>query len=288
MGINNAVYLDSNIQIGIKNNANLLDQIMIFLGKDKDKKIFPYSPAHLEDLATSSIIAGGNATAEQLMVDINNISRISGNQELLPLGGCLSDHVFEEIKKLGNIATIILPIIKANRCFDDGEVMMEMKQIIDEHPLLCFERVILGYDKNINKVNPTQSMVCSYIHATSNYSKKERLQETKSIRQELCFIRENNLISHIQENLFFILEILCEFYTNRLDRVTQWDGKQDIIKENDRISRTHDITHMIYASYCDFFITADRALSHKARELYGLLGIKTKVVLYSNGKFLLK
>lgn len=118
--------------------------------------------------------------------------------------------------------------------------------------------------------------------------KKERLQETKSIRQELCFIRENNLISHIQENLFFILEILCEFYTNRLDRVTQWDGKQDIIKENDRISRTHDITHMIYASYCDFFITADRALSHKARELYGLLGIKTKVVLYSNGKFLLK
>lgn len=44
-------------------------------------------------------------------------------------------------------------------------------------------------------------------------------------------------------------------------------------------SRLHDVSHIIYAAYCDTFVTADRRLAKKAQAIYSVLGVSTLVVL---------
>lgn len=284
----NSVYLDTNIQIKIKKDECFLNKLENFLQNNKmGKYIFPYSPAHLEDLALSSAVAGGEATEEMITIDLENISKISANQELLPSGGNLSEEDFEKIKSLGDVSKKIMDIMQKNFYSIGTPVMKNLRELRNENPSECYKRVIDFYDRNLIEVNPTQHSVCSSIKELSNCSKEERKREIELIKKEIYSILENNRMQFVQENLFFVLEILFEHYINRLDRVRHWEGKEDINvkKKNLFISRTHDITHIIYASYCRYLITEDKALHQKAKELFELFDLKTKVILVSKEEF---
>ena len=50
-------------------------------------------------------------------------------------------------------------------------------------------------------------------------------------------------------------------------------------KRNKTRSRMHDITHSIYASYTDIFVTNDQKLSEKAKIVYAIFDIKTKILV---------
>lgn len=284
----NSVYLDTNIQIKIKENGCFLDKLENFLQNNKmEQYIFPYSPAHLEDLALSSAVAGGKATEEMITRDLENISKISANQELLPSGGYLSEEDLEKIESLGDISEKIVDIMQKNSYFIGCRVMKNLRELKDENPSECYKKVVGFYDRNLIEVNPAQRSVCSSIKELSNCSKEERKREIELIKKEIYSILENNRMQFVQENLFFVLEILFEHYINKLDRIRHWEGKEDIIveKKNRFISRTHDITHIIYASYCKYLITADKVLHQKAKELFELFDLKTKVILVSNEEF---
>lgn len=54
------------------------------------------------------------------------------------------------------------------------------------------------------------------------------------------------------------------------------DGK----KKKNNSGRIHDVSHMIYASYCDVFVTKDKLLKKRAEAIYYFLGIRTQVILY--------
>lgn len=284
----NSVYLDTNIQIKIKEDECFLNKLENFLQNNKmEKYIFPYSPAHLEDLAISSAVAGGKATEEMITRDLENISKISANQELLPSGGNLSEEDFEKIKSLGDVSKKIMDIMQKNFYSIGTPVMKNLRELRNENPSECYKRVIDFYDRNLIEVNPTQHSVCSSIKELSNCSKEERRREIELIKKEIYSILENNRMQFVQENLFFVLEILFEHYINRLDRIRHWEGKEDINveKKNRFIARTHDITHIIYASYCRYLITEDKVLHQKAKELFELFDLKTKVILVSKEEF---
>lgn len=284
----NSVYLDTNIQIKIKKDECFLNKLEKFLQNNKmEKYIFPYSPAHLEDLALSSAIAGGEATEKMITRDLENISKISANQELLPSGGNLSEEDFEKIKSLGDVSKKVMDIMQKNFYSIGTPVMKNLRELRNENPSECYKRVIDFYDRNLIGVNPTQHSVCSSIKELSNCSKEERKREIELIKKEIYSILENNRMQFVQENLFFVLEILFEHYINRLDRIRHWEGKEDINveKKNRFISRTHDITHIIYASYCRYLITEDKVLHQKAKELFELFDLKTKVILVSKEEF---
>lgn len=47
-------------------------------------------------------------------------------------------------------------------------------------------------------------------------------------------------------------------------------------------SDMHDITHAIYASYCDFFVTNDVRFFHRCRAAFDYLGVPSKVIMLAD------
>ncbi len=51
-------------------------------------------------------------------------------------------------------------------------------------------------------------------------------------------------------------------------------------KKNTAVSGIYDTSHIIYATYCDFFVTNDTRLAKRVKAIYYYLGIGTKVVTF--------
>lgn len=71
---------------------------------------------------------------------------------------------------------------------------------------------------------------------------------------------------------------LLEFTIEHLHDLLSRCGYNRDKEEKKLISGIHDVQHSIYATYCDYFVSEDRAFSKRANAIYNFLGIKTKVV----------
>lgn len=88
----------------------------------------------------------------------------------------------------------------------------------------------------------------------SNYSLKRN-----------CLKKEKVSFQVLEMVFEFLNNILCKcgYYKDQTERTTQ--------------SGIHDVTHLIYATYCDFFITNDHRLLCRAKAIYYFLGIDIRV-----------
>lgn len=75
------------------------------------------------------------------------------------------------------------------------------------------------------------------------------------------------------KNRFSVFEAYVNFAANLLEKI----GYHREATKNSR-ARLHDVSHIIYAAYCETFVTADGKLAKKAKAIYSMLGVSTRVL----------
>lgn len=74
---------------------------------------------------------------------------------------------------------------------------------------------------------------------------------------------------------FHELEVVIELLNNIL---CECGYHKDTSKRNYNSGAIHGVSHMIYASYCDYFVTNDEPLQKRAQAIYWFSDISTKVI----------
>lgn len=229
----------------------------------KDKHILPYSPAHLEDLA-SSLMWKEHSEAEikRLMARsedrLENIIKISKRVEVFPA----PNH--------------------------------QPTQVVREHPAECLLRVLKHFDRNEFldvresnllkglKESDAEGKLASQmsnlpVDFLSSPEYDAAISERYAAEPELIQKKNDAGLKNLKwpeiSKSHEVLEHVFDVLMNYLEQIRFRPEKV----KNSR-SRIHDVTHSIYATKADYFITGDDRLYHKARAVYDYLGVPTKVL----------
>ncbi|MDR0776812.1 MAG: hypothetical protein LBE81_09275 [Azonexus sp.] len=200
----------------------------------------------------------------------------------------LIDQLISTFQKLDSIARIsrnfeLLPAVS-------GPVILK-----EEHPLECFRRVVMHYDKNPIIEENERQMLASFKENDQGgklASKMSNLPEDflldsehgRNLKLKLHFNSDLPFIckAHGVKDLtwneisghFPVIERAVELAMNFLEQVRY--RPEHISKSR---SRMHDVTHCIYASACQQFVTNDKRLYDKAKAVYRYFGVPTRVLM---------
>jgi len=252
------IYLDYNLFAYLNDGGRPDLQAKVEALSDRYK--FPYSPAHMEDIASALAYPSTLELIDQLPAvsrKLDNVSRISRNIELFPT--------------------------------DYGPMILK-----EEHPLECFRRVLLHYDINpIIEENEGQ-MLASFkdgdpdgkvANRVSNLPDDFLLDSDHGRLLELKLYSDSNLLItckvHAVKSFtwpeisghFPVLERAIEVAMNFLEEVRY--RPESVSKSR---SRMHDVTHCIYASGCQQFVTNDKRLYDKVKAVYRYFCVPTRVL----------
>ena len=274
-------------------------QIFDFCSKDDKLKAllrkqneFDYycSTAHVEELHR----ARSNAKTEKNTQQAQNVQTVI---ELLCVKGILNpsidngiilkDEPFTECyKRVANFDTTATI----------SEVAQEVKECHNQSPSLSHdyhsktnEKWTAIWDERcvtdrINELNSCDLNKCNlsdlYNRLSNEYGSQEALLEIADYNKSAysttiafsCF----NEIKAPYSKLEYVIEQLARL----LDRVG-YNREGNLKKYN---SAEYDISHMIYGTYCDFFVTADNRLYEKAKAIYYYLQVPTTVLHFEDFK----
>lgn len=270
------VYIDHNIFIETLKNKELYD----FLDGLKAHNILCfYSPAHIEEVY--KVLANNKSHYKNHMENLlQNISRITNNYELLPS----SDGI--KIKKEDP-----QECLKRVRSIDTRER-------VEHNSISKFNKDKKHYQRMISEDKHNQ-----YI---STLSYKE-IWNQKEIQQCINDLNENMdcLIDMYNRDIIVQILKICNikkelpldfsFKKNNYDRLkkshTELEYTIEILfrilnnygyyaekTEKTAISSTHDITHAIYATKADYFISTDERFYRKCEAVYHYIGAYTKIL----------
>lgn len=225
-----------------------------------DRHTFPYSPAHIEEIATALAPPLSVEPTDRLVVAIRklkSVSQISGNVELFPA--------------------------------ESGPMVLK-----NEQPYECFRRVLLHYDRNPIIEQNEGRMLVSFKDGDPHgrfANEMSNLPDDFLLDSDLGRVLELKL--HFDRDLPFrckahgvkgftwpeisghfpVLERTIEVAMNFLEQVRY--RPEHVSKSR---SRMHDVTHCIYASGCQQFVTNDKRLYDKVRAVYRYFGVPTRVL----------
>lgn len=265
------IYVDNNIVIDVKNTRNeAIKSAIESLDKSKYKVV--YSPAHIEEVAVMTKHYG---MTEDVGADkLSFLAKLTDSTELLP-------YRIPGLRLLSH----------------DGVFLCK------EHPKRCYERVVAGYSENaiaeeqqkdrllnaenLEEITNVTSQQANNIDTQSEIDlAKPRIHQIlldnyKLFREADLFEEYlpaeppgcNDLNFKYTRNFFPIHEILMEKIFEYLENRRFYPEKSE-----KHITGLHDVTHAIYAAYCDIFVTNDRKLREKTKAAYKWLGIETLVL----------
>jgi len=247
------LYLDFNILIYLKDNQddNLRSIIEYYRNRDY---LIVFSPAHIEEIAVSE--KRDNQPKDKINKDLEFISELTNNNALRP--------------------------ITRNNCI-----------LFLETPNECYERVIKDYSKNDFAELIEEAVLydahtnpLSELKEMNNKSPEDILKDIKVKKHILQKLVENNIIEkkHVKKALQWkFKDIQSKFYIfeSYVDMSARYLEKLGFFREKKKKyrSRLHDVSHIIYSSYCDIFITNDKKLYNKTKAIYSLLKIDTKIYM---------
>lgn len=229
----------------------------------KDKHVLPYSPAHMEDLA-SSLMWKEHSEAEIkcLMARtedrLENIIKISKMVEVFPAPSHQPTRIIEE-----HPGACLLRVLKH---FDRNEFLdVRESNLLKEHK---------ESDADGKRASQTSNLPVDFLSSPEyDAAILERYAAERKLIQKKKEAGLKNLkwpeISKSHEVLEHVLELLMNYLEGirfRPEGVKMYR------------SRMHDVTHSIYATKADYFITGDDRFYHKARAVYDYLGVPTKVL----------
>ncbi len=242
-----------------------------------------YSPAHIEEIAVSE--QRYNTSKDIIENDLKELSLLTNNQEILPHHGEIIDIKYGTYIK-------------------------------EEHPRICYERVIKDYNNLNNKAEAINEQVLNTSKENDFYGNEpskinnilpeeilKKLLDETHINIKSMFVRNYNFSIKEISNLydiklntiakfnfdfsdfndnFFKISTIVEMLANLLEAhgYNYEKSKKGKSLEKAR-SRMHDVSHIIYGSYVDKFIIGDKKLFKKTKAIYHYLNIKTEVLFYS-------
>lgn len=260
MSAKKIIYLDYNIFESYR--VNDVEGLRAVVDGLKDEHVLPYSPAHMEDLASSLAWREFDEAEIKLVLKrcedrLQNVIDISNMVEVFP--------------GKGNSPTCI----------------------IKEHPGACLIRVLEHFDRN-RFLDVREHTLLDQMKATD--AKGERSSKISNLPLEFLSAPEYAMqlqkkfeADHVLMNnkrqaglvdlkwpcisqSHAVLEHVFEILMNYLEEVRF--RPEDVKKSR---LRMHDVTHAIYATKTDIFVTGDDRFYHKVRVVYNFLGVPTKV-----------
>lgn len=236
------VYLDQQIVISSFDGGEVAAAIEA--GKSKGI-IFPYSPAHVEEIAA----AHHRHKREDALAQIPALDRLSGGWAIMA-------------RRLGPAELIQESIYDClARVQDNGaRLLTEIVVEMEKARVAGYHENVSDRDKNevwasVQRCTPQNVFSNPNIHA---YIDKIAREDGFRIRLETHQDRENTL-----ENLFNILNY---FGFQKVDTALRIEG------------RIHDVSHAIYGSYADVFVTNDKKLRKSSEAIYSYTGIDVRIV----------
>ncbi len=243
------LYLDFNIINYLKDNS--LDKVQEVIS-NFDAYTIVFSPAHIEEIAVSE--KRDNQPKEII------------NQEL--------DFLYQLAK------TNALRPVSREECV-----------MYNETPFDCYNRVI----KYCNRNDLAEEIEKSVIEKAHNFpiSEPKHMNNLKPEEVLMPFIYRELILMGLLDNRliekkdfeqalrwtfddikdrFYIYEAYVNAAANLIEQIGFFREK---VKKSR--SRLHDVSHIIYAGYCDIFITNDKKLFMKTKAIFSLLSIHTKV-----------
>lgn len=225
-----------------------------------DRHMFPYSPAHMEEIATAVAQPSSIDATDRLegaMRKLDSVSQISRNVELFPA--------------------------------DSGPMVLR-----EEQPLECFRRVVLHYDRNpIVEANEEQMLALF----KDGDPQGKRANTMSNLPEDFLLESDHGRDLQLKLHLDHDLPFRCKFHGVKgftwpeisghfpvLERTIEvaMNFLEDVRYRPEHVtksrSRMHDVTHCIYATGCQQFVTHDRRLYDKVRAVYRYFGVPTRVL----------
>jgi hypothetical protein len=223
---------------------------------------FPYSPAHLEEIA-------------------------------VPIMKCHKDQApLDSVLKLGSEKLHSLSKLTANLALRPQN---EKRTIfIRENPIDCLKRVITYYDLNEDVERNEEAFLRKCKESDPTGERANRISNLPT-----NFLRETDFGKDLELRFYFdpsaaiaarkakvtefrwpyiarshqLLERTLEMAFNFLEEIRYKPEK--VSKSRSRI---HDVSHAIYAASADYFVSRDEKLILKTQVVYNYFGIKTRVI----------
>ena len=243
------LYFDYNVLIYLKKN--------IQLSNIKKEYQYVYSPAHIEELA-NSIRKNNFEYTDSLINDLSYLSNLTNNFEFLTskeYGICLmQENPYEPLK----------------RVIDDYNGT-EISERLEKEFL---------YDRPQIRNNLPSKVKGSTINGILNTPQAQAIleQNTWWYSDYKCFPNKALFWEKYKKNHKFLFESL-EQIVNVIEIL---DNNPEPAEKFQ--SHLHDVTHLIYATHSDIFVTNDKRLRAKANEIYDFLKIPCKVIDYTDFK----
>ncbi|MGC3818626.1 hypothetical protein [Acinetobacter sp. G11] len=239
------IYLDHNVMCDYfsRKEENIINKVKIL----KKKVEFSYSPAHIEEIAN---IKKSNLSSEEIMDlithNIDGIIEITDYYEYLP-----GEKIFSKLEDPW------LCLYRVLKDYDKTTTYAEfLHQKLFQERFEVREKYII---ENIGNINPHD------LFENTNV-KNALLAFCKNDTDEIIKLKDHNNLHkkllYSIDNLICFLELIG-FYSDRLNQYR---------------SNLHDISHLIYASKADYFVSGDKKTRYKATAIYSFLNIQTNVI----------
>jgi hypothetical protein len=239
------IYLDYQVFIDVFDNRD--PTVMLKIENLKTNgAIFPFSPAHIEELA---YLENGTTDNKHIIQERKNIIK------LISKGRCI--HPFT----LNGIAT--------------GDRHTKTGLCSNYDVDTCYTNVVGEYGTGLNM---TEYAAIEHALVSSHYLQENKEHDDLSKFEASQIILNNNIKdfdAYIQSTPVLTTRYEEECFYQDIFNICQKIG---FSPEKTTPNSMHDITHTINASVSDYFVTNDKKLSRKAIIAYSLLNLKTKVI----------
>ncbi len=271
------IYLDQNVYIAILDKELDKDRLMAY--KKENDYEFVYGPAHIEEVYR--VAADVNSPFNDKMPELLNVIKdITDSHEVLPtLEGVVvrvepPESCYRRVKAIDttervekdSLLKFCIDTENYKKMLDEDKhnqsiSALQPKNVWDNKTI---EKLIDDMNNNsVNIVNRyNNSLECNMLRLVGldrhldegfNFERKQYHQRLKSHFDEL---------EYTVEILMRVLNF-CGYYAEKNERTA--------------ISSTHDITHCIYGTECDYLITKDKRFAKKCEAIYEFIGADTIV-----------
>lgn len=236
------IYIDRQILISHESDQQIINSIAALRAKGAT---FPYSPAHIEEIAKAHFVGGGPPLERQIAA----LQELSGGQALMPHAEGPAELRHEDI----------LACLK--RVMEYGG--RELTNLAVDH-----ERGrIQSY------AGPEAKVIAPAIRRKVQKRRYDEVFTEPVIRDHMeCMARSVGF--RIRKSTFVEREATLAVLFDALNMFGFRPDHSDKRVEN----RVHDVSHAIYASYADIFVTDDDKLRDSTKAVYMLCGFDVKIL----------
>ena len=236
------IYIDRQILISHESDEQIIDAVSAFRSKGA---IFPYSPAHIEEIAKAHFVGGGPPLKQQIAA----LDTLSEGQALMPHAEGPAELRHENI------------LACLERVMDHGG--RELTEMAVDH-----ER-----DRIQSYAGPKASVIAPAIRKRVQKCSIENVFSDPFMLDQIdCIARYKGF--RIRHSTFIEREATLSVLFDLLNISGFRPDHSDKRVEN----RVHDISHAIYASYADLFVTDDDKLRDSTKAVYRLCGFDLPIL----------